>query len=532
MVELSETKPLSTRALRRRLPWTLLIPPGLLILLMFVFRDGLILMVQWWNKEEYSHGYMIPLVAAFLAWQRLERLPAAITPSSWWGLLFLVQGLLALVVGELSALYTIIQYGFLICVFGLLLMTLGLGGTALLWAPFAYLIFMIPLPNFLYNNLSSQLQLISSELGVTLIRLFGISVYLEGNVIDLGLMKLQVVEACSGLRYLFPLMSFGFLIACLFRGPLWQRVLLFLSTIPITVLMNSLRIGFIGITVERWGRSAAEGLLHDFEGWVVFMGCVGVLFLEIGAFHLLSRDGRHMLDRLDLELPQLTAKPFNLESDWRNQRPLLLGAILLVIITPWIEVLGSGTDIHPERLSLSRFPLLHRGWSGREMTLDEDVREELRLTDYIKVDYTDADSSSGLVNLYIAWYESQKKGASIHSPRSCIPGGGWRIESISQRTLPVTHVSGTHLQVNRVLIRKGDMVQLVYYWFEGRHRNITDEYIARWYIFWDSLTRSRSDGALVRVITFLPALSEVDKADQKLTSFISDFYPLLPDYVP
>src|SRR5207253_2194127 len=98
-----------------------------------------------------------------------------------------------------------------------------------------------------YIQLSQKLQLWSSQLGVAVIRLFGISVYLEGNVIDLGSYKLQVVEACSGLRYLFPLMTLGFIAALFFRAPLWKRSILFLSTIPITVLMNSFRIGMIGI---------------------------------------------------------------------------------------------------------------------------------------------------------------------------------------------------------------------------------------------------------------------------------------------
>ena len=105
---------------------------------------------------------------------------------------------------------------------------------------------MIPLPSFLYFNLSQELQLISSMIGVAVIRLFDISVYLEGNVIDLGVYQLQVVEACSGLRYLFPLMSFGFLISYIYRGPVWQKIVIFLSTIPITVVMNSFRIGVIG----------------------------------------------------------------------------------------------------------------------------------------------------------------------------------------------------------------------------------------------------------------------------------------------
>ena len=120
----------------------------------------------------------------------------------------------------------------------------------LLLPTYILLFFMVPLPHFLYNSLSAELQLVSSRLGVGFIRLFSIPVFLEGNVIDLGNYKLQVVEACSGLRYLFPLTALGFIAAVIFKVALWKKVVLFLSTIPITVLMNSFRIGVIGVLVE------------------------------------------------------------------------------------------------------------------------------------------------------------------------------------------------------------------------------------------------------------------------------------------
>ena len=108
----------------------------------------------------------------------------------------------------------------------------------MIWSALVFLLFMVPLPRFIQFNLSNELQLISSQLGAGIVRLFGIPVSLEGNVIDLGSYKLQVVEACSGLRYLFPLMSFGLLCAVLFKAPVWQRALVFLSSLPITIVMN------------------------------------------------------------------------------------------------------------------------------------------------------------------------------------------------------------------------------------------------------------------------------------------------------
>ena len=129
------------------------------------------------------------------------------------------------ILGELSAIFILSQVGFVVALIGI---ALGVGGYSLLkvtFIPIVFLLFAIPLPYFIDQTLSWRLQLISSELGVFFIRMFQIPVYLEGNVIDLGHYKLQVVEACSGLRYLYPLLSLGFLAAYLFHAPIWQRAI-------------------------------------------------------------------------------------------------------------------------------------------------------------------------------------------------------------------------------------------------------------------------------------------------------------------
>ena len=135
------------------------------------------------------------------------------------------------------------------------------------------------------------------------------------------------------------------------------------------------------------------------------------------------------------------------------------------------------------------------------------------------------------VNFYVAYYNSQRSGASIHSPRSCMPGGGWQITSLSQRDLsPALGMDGP--TVNRTIIQLGEQRQLVYYWFQQRGRIITNEYLAKWYLFQDGLTMNRSDGALVRLVTPLPPYSDEAQADERLQAFIKDFYPELPRFVP
>jgi EpsI family protein len=149
----------------------------------------------------------------------------------------------------------------------------------------------------------------------------------------------------------------------------------------------------------------------------------------------------------------------------------------------------------------------------------------LELDDYLLANYTDG--VRGPVNLYVAYYDSQRSGSSTHSPRSCIPGGGWQIRSLSRVDL----VAGS-LSANRVLIEHGLQRQVVYYWFAQRGRVITNEYLVKWYIFWDALTRSRTDGALVRISAPVGAGQTVDEVDAMLAEFARSVVPRLDSYLP
>ncbi|NND39185.1 MAG: EpsI family protein, partial [Pseudomonadales bacterium] len=120
----------------------------------------------------------------------------------------------------------------------------------------------------------------------------------------------------------------------------------------------------------------------------------------------------------------------------------------------------------------------------------------------------------------------------IHSPKTCLPGGGWEIQKFTVTAIEEIEAGGAPLRVIRVLMQKEEHQQLVYYWFQGRGRNITNEYMAKWYIFWDSITRNRTDGALVRLVTYVPKGSEVGDAEARLNAFLADFYQLLPEYIP
>lgn len=501
-----------------------------IVALIVASLDAMKEMLRFWEtREEYSHGYMIPVIAAFLIWQKSEVLRYRAFPGSWLGILVLLFGIALIYVGSLTTIAVVGQYGFFFAVLGLGLSFAGWSGLRPILIPLLFLAFMIPFPAFFLNNLSAKLQLLSSEIGVAVIRAFDISVHLEGNVIDLGSYQLQVVEACSGLNYLFPLMSLAFIAAYFFQAPFWQRAVIFLSSMPITVLMNSFRIGMIGVLVEYWGIAQAEGFLHDFEGWIIFMACTGILILEMWLFTYFSKDKRPLREVFGIEFPEPVPK----DAQVRYRRiPAAFWAAL--ILTGAAAVMANQiqarNEIIPERASFAEFPRTVGEWKGRDEKLEQIYLDFLKLDDYILTDFVNR--AGDQVNFYVAYYGSQRAGESAHSPRSCLPGGGWVISSLDQRVIENAQLNGKPVQVNRVVIKKGEYTQLVYYWFQQRGRNITNEYLVKWWLIRDALADNRTDGALVRLTTMLNPGQDVKEADDRLEGFMADLMPVLPSYIP
>jgi len=487
--------------------------------------DSLIRMENIWStKEEYGYAYIIPIITGYFIWQRVTKLQQVEYKFNGVGGLLLAFGCFLILLGVLSATHSITQYGYIVSIISTTLLFMGWQAFKVILGPMLLLFLIVPLPTFIFSNLSSDLQLISSQIGVWVIRFFGISVFLEGNVIDLGKFQLQVVEACSGLRYLFPLVSLSLIAAFLYQAAFWKRVVVVLSSFPITVIMNSFRIGVIGVLVEYGGIEQAEGFLHDFEGWFVFMACLGLLLLEMWLLVAFGKNKQKLSEVFAMEVPEILPN----DTVYRSRqvsRKYILPSILVLIFGVYVGGLNERVEFVPDRETFANYPLKVGEWSGRKNSIEQKYLDELRLDDYIIADYQKENRDA--VNLYLAYYDSQRSGAAAHSPKSCIPGGGWRIKSHGLIDVP-----SLNKRANRLLIKKGEYGQLVYYWFDQRGRNITNEYMVKWYLFWDSLTLGRTDGSLIRLTTTLKPGEDVEKADQRLAEFAQLAIPLLPKYIP
>ncbi|MCE9535793.1 MAG: VPLPA-CTERM-specific exosortase XrtD, partial [Nitrospirae bacterium] len=478
----------------------------------------------------------IPLISLYLIWLRWSQLQIVERRGAWWGFPMTAVGLVVYVVGEFAAMHAVVQLSLWVVIMGLLTCVVGLSGVRLLAFPLLYLLAAIPMPEFLQGELSNRIQLWSSALGIGCLQFIGVMAYREGNVIDLGPIQLQVVEACSGLRYLFPLTALTLLVAYLYRESLWKRVLLVLSSIPVSILLNGFRIGTIGLLVETYGKSAADGFSHFFEGWIFFVASLGLLCAEMW---LLARVGAASSRRPFIELigpppdePRRTASTIavSLPAGPVSPVPILAGGVLLILAALAAPSVAPHEFPPPARQSLLDFPLQLGEWAGVSSVMERQYLDALQLDDYVLADYSAVEKVP--VNLYVAYYLSPKKGRSSHSPRQCIPGGGWEITSFEPLRLNQRQDMTQALEVNRLVIQKGGQKQIVYYWFKQRDRWITSEYGVKFYLFWDSLTRHRADGALVRLVSGVNTGETETIVDARLQTMAGLVTPLLDRYVP
>lgn len=497
-----------------------------------IFWIGIVSLGRAWSTPEYSHGPLIPLISLYLFLRELRRMPP---PSDevkdrWPGVGVIILGLLVAGLGNLTRIPDIVTYAMILWLSGVVLTIFGWKRGLHHQLPVFHLVFMLPLPQFLYWKLTIYLQWVSSSIGVWFINLAGVSVYLEGNVIDLGVYKLQVAEACSGLRYLFPILSFSYLFAILYRGPLWHKLVLLLSAAPLTVLMNSFRIGVIGVLVDRYGIAQAEGFLHFFEGWVVFLACVGILFAMAIALQRLTPSPKTLSETIDLDFDGFGPIATRILGI-RPSMALFAGVLITLLASgAWVVQSQNSQAQQIQREPFSLFPRRIDAWSGSSERLDPAVEKVLDATDYLNMTY--AAPGRGYVNMFVAFYDKQTEGNGIHSPEVCLPVGGWEIFSLEPHRIDPGVPSFGPFTVNRAVIQKGLEKQLVYYWFEQRGKRQVNDFTAKMGVVIDSVTRGRTDGALVRYATPIGPGETEAEAEARLMQVLGDSLPDLPRFVP
>jgi len=500
---------------------------------MVFFADGLDALLEAWALPEYSHGPLIPVLSALLFLRQLKSFPTYPGPKRkrWVGVTVIVASLALAALGKLSNISDLVAYATILWVGGILLVGFGWTTGKHFWPPVVHLVYMLPLPGVIYYKMTTWLQFISSELGVYFLQLLSIPVFLEGNIIDLGVTKLHVAEACSGLRYLFPILSFSYVFAVLYKGPTWHKVVLLISAAPITVFMNSVRIAVAGIIVEYWGLDWLEGFTHFFEGWVIFVACILILFALARIMLFFNRKKMGLVEALDLDTTGLWAQGSRLRLT-QASNAMILSALLMTGAALGWQTLPDREISAVTRVSFAEFPRRLGDWrqQGAPRQLSQAVTRVLAADDYRSVNYTKRGSGTS-VEFFSAWYEDQSKGG-VHSPEICLPGGGWELAWLERADMSAAVGWKVPFVINRAIIQKGTSRMIVFYWFDQKGRKIAWDLAAKYYLLVDGVRTGRTDGALVRLTTeIMPGESDA-VAEERLVDLMREALKSLNRFVP
>ena len=233
---------------------------------------------DWIVDENYSHGFLLPAISLYAIWEGREgwrETPAA--PRFGLGMGMMAAAIVTLFAGIVSAELYLARISLLFSLAALAVYFEGAARLRRLFFPIGLLVLAIPIPNLIFNQAAFPMQLLASDYAARAIRWFGVPALREGNIIELAQMRLQVVEACSGIRSLVSLSALAVVYARFAETRWWRRIALVAAVAPIAILTNAARVTGAGLMAHRWGPQAAEGFLHQFSGWLVFLLAVLLL---------------------------------------------------------------------------------------------------------------------------------------------------------------------------------------------------------------------------------------------------------------
>jgi len=234
---------------------------------------------DWIRDPNYAHGFLIPPICAYLLWKNRGQFEHAPGSPSMAGLVGILVAAALLIVGSAGAEVFTQRVSFVLFLSSLVLYLRGWRAFRITAFPFAFLFLAIPLPYIIYYGLTEPMQALAAKCAIFGLKLVGVPVAAQGNIIHLSGASLEVADACSGIRSLYAFLTLGALMAYTTSVPLWARILIFLFTIPLSVAGNAVRVFGTGVGVYLVGPQAAKGTIHEFFGMIVIIVFLGVFLV-------------------------------------------------------------------------------------------------------------------------------------------------------------------------------------------------------------------------------------------------------------
>jgi exosortase D (VPLPA-CTERM-specific) len=471
-----------------------------------------------WDSGDNSYCYLILPLFLYLSWEKRTEFHFGQLSWNLWGLVPVGLSLVMIIAGELSSVETGLYTGVWICIVGVMFVLYGARLRQLIF-PILILAFIVPMPPFVNSMLTFNLKLMASGLATIMLRLAGFSVLQDGNIIDLGVTQMQVVDACSGLRYLMPLILMALLFGYFYGQRLWQKIVLLALVLPLSIVVNGLRIFGTGMLYV-WGYpEMAEDFFHDFSGWLVFMTAAGILF---GTSLLLRRIGSG-----EKKIP--LNDPGSTPTSLKRQAAITIAICLFFTGSGWaLQKLPAARNL-PDRSTFDSFPMQIGQWSAKRNYLSDEILGSLWADDYVSAIYQRPGSLNS-IQLLIPFYNYQGTRHTAHAPQSCMLGSGWALTGSKERLVDVGN--GEQIPMSLSVWQKGEYRVCGAYFFLMRGRVITSPWANKLHLIIDAVTKRRTDGALVRMEVVVAPGQSVEDVKAKIEEFVKELWPILPSYVP
>jgi EpsI family protein len=290
------------------------------------------------------------------------------------------------------------------------------------------------------------------------------------------------------------------------------------------VAANGFRIFCTGLVVQSGHPDLAEGFLHGFAGWLIFVAAL-IMFFAVHRLISLIWKSR------PISAPILAPVEEQRIAESHPASNSLFGIVAVLMLATAIGLQAhSTTEIVPPHLSLSSLPSQIDGWTGTDLPIGPDALKTLGYPEYLLRDYVNPTEPQPSINLYMVYYASQKAGDKIHSPQHCLPGAGWI--PTSRSVVQLVRPDGSTMPVNRYVVSKSFDRQLVLYWFQAHGRVVASEWKAEYYLISDSIHMNRSDGGMVRLMTPMRDGESADEAQARMMKLGSQFLPMIDSYIP
>jgi len=499
--------------------WTLRI--GLLILLfLYLYAPVFVSLAKsWWVRDDYSHGFLVPFISFYLIWYRWEKLERLrIRPAFLTGLSAVMTAGIMLLVGEAGGVITLQALSFIVMIAGFILCLLGREYLSVLGFPIAYLLFMIPIADYLLAPLHWNFQLMTAKMGVGLLQTLGFAVYLENQYIVLPRMILEVAKACSGINYLISIIAIGIPLAYVTQKNVWCRVVLVVSGVLIGVMANWIRVAGIGIWAY-YGGEVAHGPFHIFQG--LFVAKIGFIVLFAGAW-LLAKVPAPLSKQIHFSDVKTLPRKQDLKDQSRLlHRSWIAAAGIVLGLLVYLSFYHRGPV--PLKSEFTFFPLHVQNWSGRKLDAKEMAFRVPGADQELSRTYKSPAGTE--IQLYVAYFGSQH-----HSK-----------EMVNYLTAPL-HAGATEVdlsiegdkvaRINEARIDGEQSGQRVFFWYDLNGKIEADRYRAKLTTTLDALFRGRTNGALV-LVTAIPQDRDHDENLRKeAVAFIRELLPLLRRHLP